>query len=317
MGTVNVPTGGKVFSLALAFEFDDGNYKSGSFVVGLPYPGVPLDLNDTPPQLYLTKGGMSLGLSPLSLGGSIEFGVTPLYTDPGAEHDYAFTLDGTLTAAFGDPPTLTVTATGFLYSIKVADAKLVYALPATVTLTANTGFDLGVIREQGTLQAIIDPHNKVFGARIKSDIIIDISKLGIPDVIPGLGGTIRPPVRGHRDQQQGLRGLHPAGARGCRSSARSPTTGATPRPVSHPLADTTDAYSAGLPATRAGAPGPQSFMVPANAPNVAVDVTGDRGAPNVVLTDPTGKQVAPTGPARRRHRGRRSATRRSRRPTSA
>ncbi len=62
--------------------------------------------------------------------------------------------------------------------------------PATVTLTANTGFDLGVIKEKGTLQAIIDPHNKVFGGRIKSDIIIDLSQLGIPDVIPGLGGTI-------------------------------------------------------------------------------------------------------------------------------
>ncbi len=55
-GTVNVPTGGKLFSLALAIEFDDGNYKSGSFEVGLPYPGVPLDLNDTPPQLYLDEG---------------------------------------------------------------------------------------------------------------------------------------------------------------------------------------------------------------------------------------------------------------------
>ncbi len=297
MGTVNVPTGGKVFSLALAFEFDDGNYKSGSFVVGLPYPGVPLDLNDTPPQLYLTKGGMSLGLSPLSLGGSIEFGVTPLYTDPGAEHDYAFTLDGTLTAAFGDPPTLTVTATGFLYSIKVADAKLVYALPATVTLTAHTGFDLGVIREQGTLQAIIDPHNKVFGGRIKSDIIIDISKLGIPDVIPGLGGTIDLPSEDIAINNKGFAVYIPPGS-GLPFFGTISYNWGDAAPGIHPLVDTTDAYSAGLPATRAGAPGPQAFTVPANAPSVSVDVTGDRGAPSVVLTDPTGKQVVPTGPAR-------------------
>ncbi len=295
-GTINVPTGGKLFSLALAIEFDDGAYKSGSFVVGLPYPGVPLDLNDTPPQLYLDKGGLSFGLSPISLGGTIEFGITPLYTAAGADHDYAFTLDGGLTASFGNPVTLTVTATGFLYQIQVATAKLVYALPATVTLTGTSSFDLGVIKEQGTLQAIIDPKNKVFGGRIKSDIVIDLDKVGLPAAVTDLvGGTVTIPTQDIAINNKGFAVYVPP-------TPPIPFTGTISynwgdsAPSVTLIADTTDAYSAGLPATRAvGAP--QSFMVPAGAPAVAIQASGDTGAPAVVLTDPGGARVTPTAPA--------------------
>ena len=112
-GTVNVPAGGSALSLSLSIEFDNGDFKSGSFDVGLPYPGVPFDLNDPPPQLFLTHGGLGLGLSPPSLSGTIGFGISPL-SAPGAggRHDYAFSLDGKLTGAFGDPVTFTVSATG-------------------------------------------------------------------------------------------------------------------------------------------------------------------------------------------------------------
>ena len=59
-------------------EFDKGQFTSGSLDVGLPYPGIPLDDNDPPPQLYLSHGGLGLGLNPLTLSGTIGFGVTPL-----------------------------------------------------------------------------------------------------------------------------------------------------------------------------------------------------------------------------------------------
>src|SRR5262249_38608969 len=167
-GTVNVPTGGKIFGVSLAFEFDDGKYKSGSLQIQLPFPGIPLDLSDTPPQLYLDKGGLSFGIDPLPLGGNIEFGITPL------ADDFVFRLDGGLNVSFGNPVTITVTATGFLYSIQVSDAKLVYALPDSVVLDGNSGFDLGVIKEQGKMHAVVDPKTNQYGASIESDIVIDV-----------------------------------------------------------------------------------------------------------------------------------------------
>ncbi len=289
MGTINVPVGGKIFGLSLSFEFDDGKYKSGSLEIGLPFPGIPIDLNDTPPQLWLSKGGVSFGLSPLSLGGSIEFGISPL------DADYAFRLDGSLKVAFGNPVTFTVTATGFLHSIKVADAKLVWALPDTVTLDGTSGFDLGVIQEQGKLHAVVDPHNKVYGATIESDIVIDVSKLDVPQIVPG--GTITIPGQHIAINSQGFAVYIPFGALGPFFGTISYNWG-DPAPVPHYAADTVGQYESGLAGTRAaGAGQTESFSIPANAPNAAVDVSGDSGAPNVVLTNPAGQTVAPTAPA--------------------
>ena len=299
-GTLNVPTGGKAFSLSLAVEFDDGNYKSGSFVVGLPYPGVPLDLNDTPPQLYLTKGGLGFGLSPVSLSGSIEFGITPLYTSPGAEHDYAFTLDGGLTASFGDPPKLTVTATGFLYTIQIADAKLVYALPATVTLTGSSSYDLGVVGEKGTLQAIVDPQSKTFGGRISSDLVIHVSKLGLSSALPSNvldSGDITLPSEDIAINNKGFGVYIPFGSGVPFVGTITYDWGDT-APVVHPFVDVVSNYADGLPSAsaaggRAHAAAGEAFDVPAGAPAVALDVTGQGGAPSVVLTAPNGTQVTP------------------------
>ena len=304
-GTLNVPTGGKLFNLALAVEFDDGNYKSGSFVVGLPYPGVPLDLNDTPPQLYLTKGGLGFGLSPISLSGSIEFGITPLYTDagaatPGADHDYAFTLDGGLTASFGDPVKLTVTATGFLYKIQIADAKLVYSLPGSVTLTGTSSYDLGVVAEQGTLQAIVDPRSNTFGGRIKSDLVIHVSKLGLSSALPSSvldSGDITLPSEDIAINNKGFGVYIPLGS-GVPFVGTITYNWGDPVPVVHPFVDVTDAYADGLPSASAAgahahAAAVEAFEVPSGAPAVAVDVTGDGGAPDVVLTAPDGTQVTP------------------------
>jgi hypothetical protein len=289
-GTVNVPAGGAAFSIALGFEFDDGNFRSGSLEIGLPYPGIPIDVNDTPPQLYLTKGGLSFGLAPVSLGGNIEFGITP--TEDG---DFAFRLDGGLKFSFGDPVTITVTATGFLHSIQVADAKLVWALPDTVTLDANSDFDLGLVKEEGKMHAVVDPHNKVYGATIESDIVIDVSKLPIPQIVPG--GTITVPGQHIAINSQGFAVYIAPGALGPFFGTISYNWG-DPAPVPHPVVDTVGQYESGLAGTRAAGTGQtESFSVPANAPNVAVDVSGDSGAPNVVLTNPAGQAVAPTAPA--------------------
>ncbi|HEY5143637.1 MAG TPA: hypothetical protein VII98_09060 [Solirubrobacteraceae bacterium] len=295
-GTLNVPTGGTLFSLSLAIEFDDGNYKSGSFVVGIPYPGIPLDLNDTPPQLYLTKGGLGFGLSPLSLSGSIEFGITPL-----SEGDYAFRLDGGLTASFGNPVALTATATGFLYKIQVADAKLVYTLPSSVVLDAESSYDLGVVEEKGKLHAVIDPHSNTFGGRISSDLVIHLAKLGLSSALPSNvldGGDVTVPGEDIAINTKGFGVYIPFGS-GVPFVGTITYDWGAPAPVPHAFVDVTSDYAVGVASTSAAgahahAAAGEAFQVPAGAPAVAVDVTGDGGAPDVVLTAPNGTQVVPS-----------------------
>ena len=306
-GTVNVPTGGKLFSLSVAIEFDHGDYKSGSFEVGLPYPGVPMDLNDTPPQLYLARGGLGLGLGPPSLSGSVRFGITPLYTQVGStpgtdgSRDYAFTLDGGLTASFGDPVKLTVTADGYLYSVKIADAKLVYSLPDTVALTGKSSYDLGVVEEQGTLQALVDPHSHTFGGRIAGSIVLHVAKLGLSSALPSSvldGGDITLPSQAFAINTTGF-GVYIPPTPGIPFIGTITYDWGDDAPVPHPFVDVTSDYANGLPSAasahaRAAAEG---FDVPAGAPAVALDVTGDGGAPAIVLTAPDGSRIEPTAPA--------------------
>ncbi len=52
-------------------------FKQGSLDVGLPYPGIPLDDSNPPPQLYLSRVGLGLGLDPLSFTGSAGLGLIP------------------------------------------------------------------------------------------------------------------------------------------------------------------------------------------------------------------------------------------------
>ncbi len=294
-GTVNVPAGGSALSLSIAVEFDNGNFTSGSFDVGLPYPGVPIDLNDTPPQLYLTHGGLGLGLNPVSLSGTVGFGLSPL-SAPGAgsTHDYIFSLDGKLTAAFGNPVTITVNATGFLYQLKVADSTLVYKIPDQVSLVGTVGYDLGVVSYDGSLSAIVDPKNNKFGGSIKAGLTLHLSALG---VIPGIPSDVTIPTQAIAINNSGFGVYIPPGI--------VPYVGTVTYhwgdafPALHPFSSDLSQFTAGLPAAAAdrarahAAAGATSFRVPANATSAAIEVGGDTGAPAVVLTAPDGKQIVP------------------------
>ncbi len=300
-GTVNVPAGGSALSLSLAIEFDNGDFKSGSFDVGLPYPGVPFDLNDPPPQLFLTHGGLGLGLSPPSLSGTIGFGISPL-SAPGAggQHDYAFSLDGKLTGAFGDPVTFTVSATGYLYVMKIANATLTYKIPDQVTLTGTEDYDLGMIESKGTLGAIIDPKDNVFGGLIRSDVIVHVSKLGLSSVLPSNvldGGDITIPSQSIAINNTGF-GVYipPPGIFGFFGTIAYHW--GDPAPVPYPFQDVTGRFTAGIPQAaadgrRANAAAGESFRVPAGAPTASLAVTGAGGAPAVVLLAPDGTTIAP------------------------
>lgn len=109
----------------MAVEFDNGDFKKGSLEVGLPYPGIPIDDTDPPPQLYLSHVGLGLELNPLTLSGTAGFGLVPLEPPgDGGPEDYAFRLEGKLSAAFGAPVTITAKVNGFLYTLSTAPVAL-------------------------------------------------------------------------------------------------------------------------------------------------------------------------------------------------
>jgi hypothetical protein len=304
--TLQVPAGGSALSVSVNVEFDDGAYKSGSFDVGLPYPGVPFDLNDPPPQLFLTHGGLGLGLNPFSLSGTIGFGISPLSAPGvGGTHDYAFSLDGTLSVAFGNPVTVTVSATGYLYVIKVANATLTYKIPDQVTLTGSTDYDLGMVESKGTLSAIVDPKDNVFGGEIRSDLIIHVGKLGLSSLLPANvldGGDITIPSEAIAINNTGF-GVYipPPGIYGFFGTITYHW--GDPAPVPVPFQDVTGQFTAGIPQargdrSRAGG-GPVAhvattgFTVPRGAPTVSLIVHGSGGAPAVTLSEPNGTQITP------------------------
>ncbi len=297
-GTVNVPAGGRLVELTLAIEFDNGAFRSGRFEVGLPYPGVPLDLNDTPPQLYLKKGGLGLGLSPVSLSGTVGLGFSPLGIDM-SDRDYAFSLDGSLSFAFGDPITITVTATGFLRSIQISQARLVYSLPDSVSLTGTSGYDLGVVKEQGLLSAIIDPRTNTYGARMSGDTTIDLSQVGIPSPDPSLlgKGSITISSGSLAINKEGFGIYFPLSVSPVPLSVTYRWTDSAPQITF--FKDVTSQFTAGLPAPasdgrRAHAAAVNTFQVPAGTAALDVEATGSPGAPAVVLQAPSGGQIVPS-----------------------
>jgi hypothetical protein len=298
--TVQVPAGGSAFSASVSVEFDHGAYKSGSLDIGLPYPGVPVDVNDPPPQLFLTHGGLGLGLGPLTLSGTVGFGISP-FAAPGVggRRDYAFSLDGLLSAAFGNPVTITVSATGYLYTIQIANAKLVYKIPDQVALTGSTDYDLGVIESRGTLSATIDPKAKVFGGLIRSDIVIHLGKLGLSSTLPGIldGGDITIPSESIAVNQSGF-GVYipPPGIYGFFGTITYHWGDRAPVPVA--FQDVTGQFTNGLPqaaqdSAAAHAAAGTGFTVPRHAPTASLVVHGTGGAPAVVLVAPGGKVLTP------------------------
>lgn len=298
-GTLNVPTGGSALSVMLSLEFDDGDFRSGNFVVGLPYPGVPFDLSDTPPQLYLTKGGLGLGLNPLSLTGTIGFGISPVSTPGvGGSRDYVFSLDGSLTASFGTPVTITVTATGFLYKIQIAKATLTYKLPDQVQLNASAGYDLGVIEAKGDLNAIIDPADDKYGGEIDSEIVIHLAKLGLPTGSFLSDGDITIPSEKIAINNNGFGVYIPFGQVPLFFGTITYHWG-DPFPVPHFGSQDLSEFTSGIPGAASdrvrghAAAASFTFHVPAHAQSADVEVTGAGGAPAVVLTTPGGLQLVP------------------------
>ena len=292
-GKLEIPAGGGVFEAEVTVEFDKGEFQSGSVDVGLPYPGIPLDDNDLPAaQLYLSHGGLGLGLNPLTLSGKVGFGVTPLAAPgKGGEHDFAFGLEGKLSVAFGKPVTMTVNATGFLYKIQFAQATLTYKIPNQVELTGSAHLNLGIVEFDGQLGAIIDTKHGVFGALIESGVTIDLgAKIhlhGPSFAINNYGFAAYEPPPGVCIP------LTPLCAWGTVTYHWGDSL-----PAPHFYQDAfSGPYTAGIP--RAGGARAHAhaaatgFTVPAHAPTATIVVHGSGGAPSIVLVAPDGQRITP------------------------
>ena len=299
-GELLIPAGGGALDAKLAVEFDDGKFKSGSLDVGLPYPGIPIDDTNAPPQLYLSHVGLGLGLDPLTFTGMAGLGLIPLKPPgAGAVEDYIFRLEGELSVAFGRPVTITVKATGFLYNLEVANSELTYRIPDQVTLTAHANYRLGILKFDGDLGAIIDAKNRVFGASIEAD-----AKLIMPDPfsdVPlpgnfaiafnnaGFGAYLGPPGV--------VLPIPPFSFFGAITYRWGDTA---PRLLPYAGKSAIGAFKQGVPTAGAARRGAHaaaaaSFTVPAGAPTASVVVHGAGGPPQVSLAGPDGKAVLPDG----------------------
>ena len=184
--------------------------------------------------------------------------------------------------------------------MKIAQATLTYKIPDQVTLTGTEDYDLGMIESKGTLGAIIDPRNNVFGGLIHSDVIIHVSKLGLSSVLPANvldGGDITLPSEAIAINNSGF-GVYipPPGAFGFFGTIAYHW--GDPAPVPYPFQDVTGRFTTGIPQpaadgrrghTAAGA----AFGVPAGTPTASLTVSGAGGAPAVVLVAPGGRTINP------------------------
>jgi hypothetical protein len=201
--------------------------------------------------------------------------------------DYAIRLEGQLSVAFGSPVTITATATGYLYTVQLAEAKLVYKFPDQVSLNATADLNLDIVKFHGELNAVVDPPDKAYGGEIKGSVTLDLP--AIPEFTSGGLGIVA--------SNKGF-GIYIeegpfSGTVGYMSGDTFPTIHAgdyTSRyRVAVPQPAPASAHSAG--AQAATVPG---FTVPAGAPNASVTVHGTGGAPAVVLVSPSGQQITPT-----------------------
>ena len=293
-GELQIPAGGGALDAKASVKVDKGEFKSGSLDVGLPYPGIPVDDSDPPPQLYLSHGGLGLGLNPLTLSGTIGFGVTavPPPDGMGGPRDYAFSLDGELSVAFGRPVTITVKAQGFLYKIELGQATLIYKIPSQVELTGRAHLDLGVVEFDGQLGAIINPKSKVFGALIESGVTIKL--LGAHIHLHGPSFAINNYGFAAYEPPPGVCiPFTPVCAWGTVTYHWGDSS-----PTPYPYQDEfSGPYTAGIP--RAGPARAHAhaaatgFTVPAHAPVATIVVHGSGGAPSIVLVAPDGQRITP------------------------
>jgi hypothetical protein len=196
--------------------------------------------------------------------------------------------------AFGAPVTITVSAQGFLYTLKVAESTLIYKFPDQVSMTGRAGYGNpgDLFRIDGQFGAIIDPKNKIFGATMSGDVYLHDVKIPISPAFAinnaGFDAFIPPP------------GVPiPVFPFTFIGNIRYHWGDAAPEVIPG-LEDATGPFKAGIPQSqgtirRAHAAGAMGFSVPAHAPAASLIVHGAGGAPGIALIAPGGQPVTLEG----------------------
>ncbi|MCW2968145.1 MAG: hypothetical protein JWM71_1917, partial [Solirubrobacteraceae bacterium] len=284
-----VPGGGGALDSSVSVVFKDGDFSGGSLDLSLPYPGLPLD----PPELYLSHGGLGFNLNPVTLTGTMGLGFQPfLPPTKGGIRDYAFSLDGALTARFGTPVTFTAAITGgFLWKLDIGNAKLVYQLPDQVTLNGAASFDLGLLRFSGNLGATFDPKSGLYGGQVDADAYLQA---------PGGSPSVKFPSFGVALNNKGFAAYVPPPGLvlptfpplvffGTIGYEFGPNGGLKVFPGAKELGR----FKIAIPAagSRAVAATGVPFTVPRGVPTANLIVHGQGGAPTVQLIAPDGSTV--------------------------
>jgi hypothetical protein len=264
------------FVLGASVTFQGGDFKSASVTVSpTPWPGTPLFSG-----VYLSRVTGSFGVDPLKLGIGARIGALPTNPPDG----YAVTVDGSVTATFGDPFTLEASGVGALFGIQVARIDLLINSDFYFQASANVDIDLTIAAFSGGLKAFIDGPRKQFGGEINARVKVFgydaaageavISSRGIGGCAKILDGTIEigagykwgDPVPFGVDTTWGSCNLTPY-----RLTAPGPGT-----------------RSAGAFAAQAS-----GFPVAAGKTLASVKLVGAGGPPSVVLVAPGGERITP------------------------
>jgi hypothetical protein len=274
--TLYIPGGTPYFGIEVQVEFDNGDFTMGSFNVLLPFPGVPIYTD-----AYLASFGGGFDIHPPNkrFFGTITVGAIPL--DP---PNYTFTVTGVVSITFQDngPVTLEVDGYAALHGFQIAQAKLVFKTSGYFEIDGNIDINLDVAELKVGLTSVIDLPDKEFNAEVNGDLsVFDQSVASADGVISSIGvgacGEVFPFTLGFGYTWGGdVNPILGVGASCDLSQYRA-------QPVS-------DAAGRGRGRAHTAAAGVQ---IAAGTMFEDVVVTGDSGAPSVVLTRPGGQQITP------------------------
>ena len=258
LGLPPQPGGAK---LGAEIKFEGGAFKEGSLKLGFPYPGIVLDPFAAS---YLTEVGGTFGIDPVTIGAEATIGVLPVPPDL-----YTFSVEGELTASFGDPVKLELEGTGKVFDLPIAEEKLSIDTNGFARVDAKSIIDLGPVLLDGGFIAFVDFDRREFGARFTGKVCIyACAQESVVFSTNGMGACL------------------PIGGFGYRWGDTLPD-------LMLLSCDLSEYELKPPPAARAAQATGRTFDVPAGARTAALRVTGSGGAPRVAFVSPTGERIVP------------------------
>jgi len=271
LGLPPQPGGAK---LAAGVRFAGGEFREGSLRLTFPRPGLPLDPFAA---TYLSHLSGGFAIDPLTLSVGAGIGVLP------AGPLYTAEVDGRLTAVFRDPITFTFDGQGKLFGFDVAQARVVVRTDGFASARGGVSLGLPGVSVNGSLDAFVDMRSKLFGGDVRGSVcIVGVCPAKGEAVVSskGIGACVTQLV----DYGFGYRWGAPVTS----VDVMFGSCDLGPYRVTAPAG----AARSGAQAAAGGA-----VTVARGTPLLSLRVTGEGGAPSVVLVAPSGERIVPSGEA--------------------